>query len=103
MGRKTENAGFACVNCGKKISPIEKRGIRNHCPFCLHSLHVDIMPGDRLSDCGGLMQPIFAKFHSQKGWQVIHKCVICDFSRPNMVSDDDDWQKIINLTNAVFE
>lgn len=26
---------------------------RNHCPNCLYSLHVDIEPGDRESECGG--------------------------------------------------
>ena len=25
---------------------------RNHCPNCLYSLHVDIEPGDRESECG---------------------------------------------------
>ena len=28
---------------------------RNHCPNCLSSLHVDEEPGDRASDCGGIM------------------------------------------------
>ncbi|WDF05905.1 RNHCP domain-containing protein [Shouchella hunanensis] len=30
---------------------------RNHCPFCLYSKHQDIIPGDRASTCGGLMEP----------------------------------------------
>ena len=34
---------FICENCGKKV---EKLGYscRNHCPYCLHSKHVDINP-----------------------------------------------------------
>ena len=28
---------------------------RNHCPNCLHSLHLDNEPGDREADCGGIM------------------------------------------------
>ena len=33
---------FSCANCGKKIHP-EGAGSnhRNHCPYCLYSLHVD--------------------------------------------------------------
>ena len=31
---------------------------RNHCPNCLSSLHVDEEPGDRASDCGGIMEPV---------------------------------------------
>ena len=34
---------FICENCGKKV---EKLGYscRNHCPYCLHSKHVDVNP-----------------------------------------------------------
>ncbi len=37
---------FICENCGKKV---EKLGYscRDHCPYCLHSKHVDKNPGDR--------------------------------------------------------
>ena len=31
---------------------------RNHCPNCLSSLHLDIEPGDREADCGGIMDPV---------------------------------------------
>ncbi|MDO4282434.1 MAG: RNHCP domain-containing protein [Clostridia bacterium] len=39
---KNDN-GFICKNCGKKV---EKLGYtsRDHCNFCLYSLHVDIEP-----------------------------------------------------------
>ena len=44
---------FVCENCGKKV---EKLGYssRNHCPYCLHSKHLDINPGDREEDCKGI-------------------------------------------------
>lgn len=50
---------FTCKVCGRQVVP-EGAGSshRNHCPNCLSSLHVDIEPGDRESDCGGIMEPV---------------------------------------------
>ena len=50
---------FTCKVCGRLCTP-ENAGSdhRNHCPNCLSSLHVDIEPGDRESDCGGIMEPV---------------------------------------------
>ena len=50
---------FTCKVCGRLCTP-ESAGSdhRNHCPNCLSSLHVDIEPGDRASDCGGIMEPV---------------------------------------------
>lgn len=49
---------FTCRVCGRLVTP-QSAGTdhRNHCPNCLSSLHVDIEPGDRASDCGGIMEP----------------------------------------------
>ena len=43
------NDSFPCENCGKMITP-EGAGThhRNHCPYCLCSIHVDNEPGDRI-------------------------------------------------------
>lgn len=45
---------FKCKVCNRLVVP-QGAGTdhRNHCPNCLTSLHVDIEPGDRVSDCGG--------------------------------------------------
>jgi len=90
MGRKTENQDFECINCGGFVTAIKKGTIRNHCPFCLRSLHVDITPGDRASNCGGIMHPIFVISHSKKGWQIIHRCSTCRHEQPNKLADDDN-------------
>ncbi len=37
---------FICDNCGKQV-PKLGYSCRNHCPYCLHSKHVDKNPGDR--------------------------------------------------------
>lgn len=34
------NESFICVNC-KKYVPEAQKTCRNHCPFCLTSMHVD--------------------------------------------------------------
>lgn len=50
---------FLCKNCGYPVSPMGAgTEHRNHCPNCLCSLHLDIEPGDRAADCGGIMEPI---------------------------------------------
>jgi len=91
MGRKTENTGFECINCGAMVAAIDKGTIRNHCPECLHSLHVDEEIGDRASLCFGLMVPTAMEYHTQKQrWQILHKCNRCNFVRKNMVADDDN-------------
>ena len=46
---------FTCEHCGTEV---HGNGYTNHCPNCLWSKHVDINPGDRAADCGGLMEPI---------------------------------------------
>ena len=49
---------FVCKVCGRTVVPEGAgSGHRDHCPYCLHSKHVDIAPGDRESDCGGAMDP----------------------------------------------
>ena len=50
---------FTCKVCGRPVvSAGAGSGHRNHCPNCLSSLHLDIEPGDRAADCGGIMDPV---------------------------------------------
>lgn len=42
------NESFSCKVCGRPVVPAGAGSDhRNHCPNCLHSLHVDRKPGDR--------------------------------------------------------
>ena len=53
------NDVFTCKVCGWKVGPAGAGSEhRNHCPNCLHSLHLDVEPGDRAADCGGILEPI---------------------------------------------
>jgi DNA-directed RNA polymerase subunit RPC12/RpoP len=97
MGRKAENSGFECLNCNAAVDAIKKGTIRNHCPHCLYSLHLDILPGDRACACRGLMAPVSIEHNSQKGWQVLHRCKICGHEGKNIVADDDNTDKIAEI------
>lgn len=87
---------FLCVNCGKKI---EKLGYtsRDHCNFCLYSLHVDIEPGDRKNDCKGILVPINIIQTSKKGKVIIYKCQKCKKEIRNIVATDDDLDMIYKI------
>lgn len=89
--------GFICKNCNKKV---EKLGYtsRDHCPHCLCSLHVDILPGDRNETCHGLLRPISVQLDSKKGYVIIYKCDRCGSIRKNKAAKDDDMDLIIKLT-----
>ncbi len=82
---------FICQACGKHIEPLGKGTYRNHCPKCLHSLHVDDLgPGDRASKCLGIMEPIGIDQESKKGFVLIHQCKKCKKVSRNRAAVDDD-------------
>jgi DNA-directed RNA polymerase subunit RPC12/RpoP len=97
MARHQENTGFICLNCNKQIEKLTNGSYRNHCPFCLYSLHVDIIPGDRANPCHGLMKPIGLTYKAKKGWQIIHRCLKCKAQGVIKVAVDtvqsDDYQQ----------
>ena len=87
MSHKSENVAFICENCGKEVVPVTNGSYRNHCPFCLCSKHVDVMPGDRASECKGIMDPIGVVYKPAKGWQLVHQCRKCGAKAKNIVAE----------------
>ncbi|HEX2034740.1 MAG TPA: RNHCP domain-containing protein [Chloroflexota bacterium] len=90
---------FRCRHCKLLVGPLPSGGRhRNHCPFCLHSRHVDgRVPGDRASTCGSKMAPV-GLFTRSNGEQVIvHRCLGCDFERHNRVAADDNPLAVLRL------
>lgn len=80
---------FTCKSCGRLVTPGGAgSGHRNHCPNCLSSLHVDIEPGDRASDCGGLMEPVAVWVRKSGEWAIIHRCRRCGALSSNRVAAD---------------
>jgi hypothetical protein len=84
---------FVCENCGFNNLG---NGYTNHCSKCLYSKHVDNDPGDRLNACSGLMGPIYVSY-TNKDMHVIHKCVVCNFEKRNILNQDDSVEAMIGI------
>lgn len=87
---------FICTNCGKEVLKLEYTA-RDHCPYCLCSIHVDNNPGDRESSCHGLLVPIGIE-KSKKGYKIIYKCTTCGTIKKNIQASDDDINEIIKIS-----
>ena len=89
---------FDCKLCGRLVVPEgASSDHRNHCPYCLHSLHVDIEPGDRESDCGGIMEPISVWVRNKGEWAIIHRCQYRGTFSSNRVAADDNPMKLMSI------
>ncbi len=97
MSKRNENSAFVCANCGEEIVPLSNGSCRNHCPYCLCSMHVDNEIGDRQNQCRGIMKPIGVKYNTKKGYQIIHKCKKCGFTRVNKVAENTDMPDNLDL------
>lgn len=89
---------FTCRVCARTIVPQGAGSAhRNHCPNCLTSLHVDITPGDRQSDCGGIMDAIALWVRRNGESAVIHRCRRCGALSSNRVAADDNPMKLMSI------
>ncbi|MCD5380347.1 RNHCP domain-containing protein [Candidatus Gracilibacteria bacterium] len=94
------NEGFECDNCSQKIIPHPTGSARNHCPVCLYSKHLDdVSPGDRNSECYGLMEPIGIDYKKNKGDMIKHKCTKCDKVILNQIAPDDSFLDFVKKIN----
>lgn len=95
---------FTCAHCGAHV-PAHGRTARDHCPHCLRSLHVDVVPGDRGAGCGGVLDPVRVEPAGAGGWRIHYRCRTCAAERVNRALLDgdppDDWARIVALTAAV--
>ncbi len=91
---------FICENCGNKVLPLGYTA-RDHCPFCLYSKHVDIMPGDRKNTCKGLLKPVgIEKFKDT--YKILYRCEKCGETHKNIMAKDDDMDLIISLSSNLY-
>ena len=100
------DAGFVCQNCGYEVLPLGYTS-RNHCPRCLCSLHVDVMPGDRANPCHGILRPFRADVDPKKGYMLVHRCDKCGEVVRNRACTDakvqpDDLELVIALTAGEY-
>ena len=90
---------FICENCGKKV-PKLGYSCRNHCPYCLHSKHVDKNPGDRAEECHGDLEPVSLEINGKKGYVIVFKCKKCGAIRKNKAAKDDNIQTVTTIYNS---
>jgi len=87
---------FVCEYCSTTVTPLAN-GSRDHCPKCLYSRHVDIKPGDRKNNCGGLLEPI--GYENRNGKEsILYKCKICGYQTRNKIAPDDNFNNIISIS-----
>ena len=63
----------------------------------LASVDLDIEPGDRQADCGGLMDPVAVWVRSKGEWAVIHRCRRCGELSSNCLAADDNPMKLMSI------
>jgi hypothetical protein len=109
MKNVSSGSGFRCRHCGAWVScDVLQSGVRNrnHCPACLRSRHVDWQtPGDRLSSCKGLMQPIGLtlktvrkRYGEGRGeLMVVHRCEDCRRLSINRIAADDSPTALVEV------
>ena len=84
------------MNCGMEVDTLNYTA-RDHCPRCLYSRHVDVMPGDRQNKCMGLMMPIGIEKYKNT-YKIIYKCLSCGEVHKNIMAQDDDYDMIVKLS-----
>lgn len=92
---KNDNS-FICKNCGREVGKL-KYTSRDHCNYCLYSIHIDIEPGDRKNDCLGMLEPINVEVTSKKGEVIIYRCKKCGKIARNIVATDDNRDEIYKV------
>lgn len=93
-----ERAPFVCGNCRRENAD-DQSSPRNHCRFCLYSLHVDgSLPGDRMSTCGSVMAPVTVSSDARKGYVITHECTACKKRMNNKAAPDDDGDALIRVS-----
>jgi hypothetical protein len=95
-----QRKGFICQHC-HATNTDHLPSPRNHCSFCLYSLHVDQdIPGDRQSICKGLMKPVALEYSGSKGYIILHECLKCKKRMKNKAAPDDNFQALIELSHV---
>ena len=98
--RPNESKDFRCKHCRKEVTG-QAIGTkqRNHCPFCLYSLHVDEKVGDRKSNCRRPMMPIGLTMKKDGEVMIVSKCTSCGKISANRIAGDDSENAILDLPN----
>ncbi len=85
---------FVCQHCGSKVTG---NGYTDHCPVCLWGRHMDRdFPGDRASDCRGLMKPVRVLY--VKGiYRIEYICEKCSHTFVVDAASEDSKEALLAL------
>jgi hypothetical protein len=64
-------------------------------------VHVDDVPGDRASDCHGVMDAV-GVVRTKKGWQIVHLCRTCGLERVNRVAFETRQPDVLDAVIALM-
>ena len=93
---KMIDEAFTCIVCNKNVEPLSYTA-RDHCPYCLCSLHVDEYPGDRLCKCLGVLRPIGIEKGKKDSLKIIYRCDKCGMIKKNKMAIDDNYDLILKV------
>ena len=90
---------FICEVCKRKVNKLNTTA-RDHCPYCLSSKHLDINPGDRSANCGGILKPIDIEKSKKDTLKIIYKCNKCGIIKKNKTAIDDNFDLILEIMSS---
>ncbi len=90
---------FECMVCHKQVAKLNYSA-RDHCPYCLCSIHVDNNPGDRANECHGILKPIGIDKYKDT-YKIVYQCSKCGTVKRNILAKDDDFDKVIAIMKDV--
>jgi len=86
---------FVCEKCETEVTGT---GYTDHCPNCLTSKHVDVNPGDRASDCKGLMDAVSTDYKGGE-FTINYRCTKCGATKRVRAAAADNRDLLISLTS----
>ena len=90
---------FVCFVCGREVKHLSYTA-RDHCPYCLCSIHVDCNPGDRANTCHGVLRPIEVVRGKKDTWKIVYKCDKCGEIKRNKAALDDNYDLILQIMSS---
>lgn len=78
-------------------------GYTDHCPKCLWGKHVDEeIPGDRASECRGMMEPIETRCQmTDVRYKIKYRCIKCGHEFWVREGKGDDREKLVELGGKI--
>lgn len=79
-------------------------GYTDHCPNCLWAKHVDKeIPGDRASECWGMMEPVETEFKIQNSkFKIKYRCTKCGHEFWVREGKGDDRELMMKLLTSNY-